>query len=189
MDGSSLGPSEQLEAFRPYLLLLARQQLNRALQAKIDPSGVVNLTLQEAGRGFATVRDHSHEAQLRWLRRILARNLIDETRAYCGPVRDAAREVSIEAELDASSGRLACCLAADQTSPSQRAERNEDLLRLSRVLLELPEEQRLAVEYHHLQGLSLAETAAQLDKTKAAAAGLVFRGLNKLREMLAEGEG
>jgi DNA-directed RNA polymerase specialized sigma24 family protein len=37
---------------------------------------------------------------------------------------------------------------------------------------------------HHLQGLPLAEVSEQLDKTPAAVAGLLHRGLKRLRELM-----
>ena len=172
--------------FRPYLLCLARQQLDRRLQSKVDLSGVVNQTLFEARQRLADVSGRKEADILRWLRSILAHNMIDETRSFRGPTRDAGREVSIEADLEQSSNRLAACLIAEQTSPSQRIARNEDLVRLTQAIMCLPEEQRAAVECHHLQGTSLAETAEKLGKSKAAIAGLLYRGLNTLRKALSE---
>jgi RNA polymerase sigma-70 factor (ECF subfamily) len=40
------------------------------------------------------------------------------------------------------------------------------------------------VELHHFAGRSLAESAAELGRTKAAVAGLLHRGLVKLRDLL-----
>jgi RNA polymerase sigma-70 factor (ECF subfamily) len=40
------------------------------------------------------------------------------------------------------------------------------------------------VELHHLQGRSLAEVAAELGLSSPAVAGLLHRGLQKLRELL-----
>ncbi len=48
--------------------------------------------------------------------------------------------------------------------------------------------QRDAVILRHLQGLSLAEAARQLGRTEAAVAGLVYRGLKKLHDLLDERE-
>ena len=48
--------------------------------------------------------------------------------------------------------------------------------------------QRDAVILRHLQGLSLADAARQLGRTEAAVAGLVYRGLNKLHDLLDERE-
>jgi RNA polymerase sigma-70 factor (ECF subfamily) len=50
----------------------------------------------------------------------------------------------------------------------------------------LPEDQRRVVELHHLQGLPVAEVAQLIGRTRPAVVGLLFRGLNKLRELLPE---
>jgi RNA polymerase sigma-70 factor, ECF subfamily len=120
MNDLSRTPDEDLEMYRPYLLCLARQHLDRRLQSKVDLSGVVNLTLFEARQRLADVLGRKEDDLLRWLRSILAHNLIDETRSFRGPSRDVGREVSMEADLDQSSNRLAACLMSEQTSPSQR---------------------------------------------------------------------
>ena len=45
-----------------------------------------------------------------------------------------------------------------------------------------------AIVLHHLQDCSLSETARSLGKTDAAVAGLLHRGLKKLREVMTRGE-
>ena len=95
-----------------------------------------------------------------------------------------ARERSLEAALDQSSARLEAWLAAKQSSPSQRAERNEQALRLAAALAELPEAQREALVLQHWHGWSLAQIAEHLGRTPDAAAGLLKRGLQQLRTLL-----
>jgi RNA polymerase sigma-70 factor (ECF subfamily) len=51
----------------------------------------------------------------------------------------------------------------------------------------LPEDQRSVIELHHLKGLSVTDVAARTGRTRPAVAGLLFRGLNKLRELLGDG--
>jgi RNA polymerase sigma-70 factor (ECF subfamily) len=86
--------------------------------------------------------------------------------------------------MNESSLRWQAWLADGQTSPSQKAEKNEDLLRLANALEKLPAPQREAVVLHHLQAMSLAELAKYLGRSEPAVAGLLHRGLKKLRELL-----
>jgi RNA polymerase sigma-70 factor (ECF subfamily) len=186
MDPETKGQSPNLESFGPYLTYLARKQQHRWRQAKVDLSEVVNQTLLEAQQDLGRIQAASESEWRKWLHRILANNLVDAERRARAEKRDVRREKSIDVRLDQSSACLARWLAAQQTSPSGAAVRNEDLARLAEALEGLPEDQRAAVEYYHLEGLSLADTAEQMGKTKPAVAGLLQRGLKKLREKLIE---
>jgi RNA polymerase sigma-70 factor (ECF subfamily) len=84
--------------------------------------------------------------------------------------------------------RLEAWLAAEQSSPSQQVAYQEQQLRLAEALEALPEDQRSAVELHHLQGLSVAEVAERLGRTRTAVAGLIKRGVAGLRHRLREAE-
>ena len=178
-------PALELERYREYLTLLARWQIAPHLRGKVDLSGVVQQTLLEAHRARDRLSDQP-AAQAAWLRRALANNLRDEVRKLATAARDIGRERSLEAALDQSSARLEGWLASDQFSPSGRAERHEDLLRLAAALTALPDDQRRAVEMHHLEGRPLAEVAVELGRSKGAVAQLLFRGLQKLREWMGE---
>jgi len=177
---------EDLERFREYLSLLARLQLDPRLRGKVDLSGVVQQTLLEGHRARDQFERLSEEGKTAWLRRALRNNLIDEVRKLSAGSRQTGLERSLEAALEESSARLEAWLASDLSSPSGHAERNEQLLQLAAAIARLPDDQRTAVELHHLKELPLAEVARHMDRTKGAVAQLVFRGLKKLRELLAE---
>jgi RNA polymerase sigma-70 factor (ECF subfamily) len=185
MDEQGVRPLEQ---YRSYLLLLARARLDRRLRGKLDASDVVQLTLLEAHSGRDQFRGRTEAEQAAWLRQVLARNLANAARDLGRQKRDAARERSLQAELDASSARLEQWLAAEQSSPSQRAGRHEQVLRLAEALARLPEAQREAIVLRHLEGLALADIAVELGRTPAAVVGLLQRGLRRLRELLQEDE-
>lgn len=178
----------ELEACREYLGLLARLQLDPRLRGKVDPSDMVQQTLLNAHEKVETFRGRTGAEWLGWLRQILANNLAMASRRFGAQARDVGRERSLEAGLEQSSARLEACLAADQSSPSQQAVRHERLLRLAAGLGRLPNDQREAVEFHHLRGLSVAEAAERMGRSRAAVVGLLFRGLRCLREILAEKE-
>jgi RNA polymerase sigma-70 factor (ECF subfamily) len=184
MSGNADALAGRLERFRAYLQLLARLHLDPRLKGKVDLSGVVQQTLWEGQRalGPSPPLDDAQLAAL--LRRLLANNLADEVRKCYADKRDVERERSLDAALEASSARLEVFLAADQSSPEQRAGRNEELVRLAAALERLPEVQRQAVELHYLRGWRLEEIAHHLGRGKSAVAGLLYRGLGKLREYL-----
>jgi RNA polymerase sigma-70 factor (ECF subfamily) len=188
MDPAAKSTGSELEKFRPYLCLLARQQLNRRLQGKMDASGVVQQTLLEAHQGLDAFRGRSEAELTAWLRRILARNLADEFRRLSAGKRDVGREKALEEAMDQSSANVAAWLAAVESSPSQQAVGHEQLLRLTAALACLTEDQRTAVELHHLEGCSLADVGQQMQRSKEAVAGLLSRALKRLRELLPDSQ-
>jgi RNA polymerase sigma-70 factor (ECF subfamily) len=175
------GPAERLERFRVYLRFLARTQLPQRFQGKLDASDLVQQTFLQAHQAWAQFRGQGEAELAAWLRQILARNMAHAVRDFSRDKRDLAREQSLEAALDASSVRMESWLQADQSTPSQQADRNEQVIRLADSLAALPESQREALVLHYWQDCSVAEIGRQLGKSPAAVAGLLKRGLQQLR--------
>jgi RNA polymerase sigma-70 factor, ECF subfamily len=170
--------------WRAYLLFLARSHPAAGPGGLVEPSDVVQDALADAHRQRARFRGATEAEYAAWLRRVLSGRLADAVRAAHRSKRDVARVRSLDAALAESSSRWALALAADQSSPSQLAMRNEDLVRLADALALLPTAQREAVLLRHGLGWSLDRIAAQLERTPAATAGLLKRGLKQLRNAL-----
>ena len=181
-DPSELTP----DRFRGYLLALARLQVAARpwLAAKLDASDLVQQALLKAHAAGGQFRGRSPEEMAGWLRQILTRTLANALRSLGQAKRDAGAERSLEADLDASCSRLDAWLAADQTSPSERAGAHERAAALAAAVAALPEDQRQVVLFKHCQGLTLNQIAEQLKRSPAAVAGLLRRGLERLREIL-----
>ena len=178
-DGDEL--ARRLESFRNYLLLLARVQLEGRLPSKLDPADLVQQTLTRALEKRDLFRGNDDAQRAAWLRTLLTHTAIDVIRKFNRP---GVAERSLEAAVEQSSERLEVILATDQTSPSGRVERQEQLVRLANALATLPDDQRRAVELKHLQGLSLVEAGRRMGRSAPAVAGLLQRGLRTLRNDL-----
>lgn len=164
------------ERYRAALHTLARLKVDPRLHAPLDLSGVVQQTLLEAFQVRDRWQAEGPGRQLAFLRQVLGHNLTDALRHRAAGKRDHARE--------RSSVRVRDWLAADQTSPSDAAARDERDLRLADALNDLPDAQREALILQHWHGWSLAEIGTHLGRTPAAVAGLIKRGIAALRGRL-----
>jgi RNA polymerase sigma-70 factor (ECF subfamily) len=178
--------AQRLERFRAYLRLLARQQLKPVLQGKLDPSDLVQQTFLEAHEAIEPCAKRTDAELACWLTRILAHNVADAERRFCAATRDVRLERSLEAVLDQSSSRLNAWIASEHGSPCKAAVHNEQVFRLAEALAQLPEDQRTALDMKHLQGRSVEEIGNHMSKSAASVAGLLRRGLKRLRELLSE---
>ena len=175
-----------LEDYRELLEMLGRMQLSDELAGKVDVSGVVQVTLMEFYEsGWSQLAESE---RVPWLRRVFANNLLDEIRKFRTLARDVNREQSLQASLDKSAMRINEWLASDQTSPSQKAVRMEDGIRLANALKCLPSAQRKAIELHHLKELPLEEIGRRMQRSKGAVAALIFRGTKRLKQLLGTSE-
>ncbi len=184
LENAGHGPA--LERFREYLHLLGRLQLDARWQFKVDLSGIVQQTLLKAHQAWEQLQNWDGARQAAWLRHALAHNLTDEVRKLTTARRDVGLERSLDQALEESSARLELWLADNASSPSERAERNEQILAMATALAQLAPDQRTAVELRHLHGCSLEVVAQRMQRSKEAVAKLLFRGLKRLRESLNE---
>jgi len=142
------------------------------LSLRIGAEDIVQETLLEAVRkvdGF--VPSGAPGSFYRWLVGIARFKLREAARAQKAAKRAHERPLSGP-------------VAASQTSPSGRALAGERAEGLAQALACLPERQALAVRLRWLDGLSVSETAKQLECTESAVKSLVCRGMADLAARL-----
>ncbi len=171
------------EQHREYLRILGLAQLTPGVQDKVDLSGVIQATMLEACQDENT-NDWQPNQRLPWLRRVFLNNLLDALRRQRAGIRDMRREVSIDDPFGTSAAQIQTYLAAVESSPSEKAIRQERADLLLHEIAQLPDDQRVAIEMHHLQELPLAEIATRLNRQKPAVAALIYRGMKKLRQTI-----
>ena len=184
----ALDSNAELNRYRQYLLLLARLEMDPLLRERLDPSDVVQQTLLDAHEKRDQFRGTSEAERAAWLRRILANNLVDALRLVGRKKRDVARERSLESRIEQSSQRFGAWLTEEQSTPSQQLDQHEQAVRLADALAQLPHAQREALVLQNWESWPLARIAEHMDRTPAAVAGLLKRGLKRLRELLADPE-
>ncbi len=179
MSDDSVDSPRPLEQYADYLRLLARLQIDPTLRSRLDPSDVVQQTLLIAHERFGQFRGGTDAELAAWLRVILVTILAKASRRFHG--QKAERAISLEKAVEESSARLEAWLVRDESTPSHKASRAEQLRLLAEALASLPDDQRDAIEMHNLQGFTVPEVARRMNKTVASVTGLLYRGSKALR--------
>ncbi len=184
-DNEALG--HLLEQYRGYLLMLAHRYLSARLRRRVDPADIVQLTYLEAKRDLPAFRGDSPAEFAGWLRGMLKNNVATAvTRHITTKKRSLKREVNTapaSPNQDSGVGWIQQ-LPGSTTSPSGVAIRAEAVVALMDALHDLPESQAEAIRLRYMEGLPLAEIVERMGKSDTAVAGLLKRGLQKLRTIM-----
>ena len=173
---------ELLDGYRPWLRLLAKRQIGRRLEKRLDASDVIQQTCLSAVAKIDLFNGHTEAEFVAWLRRIHECNLQNVVRDN---VLRQKRAVSREASInDSRTAGLINELPILQSSPSQRVLQDERAVLLVRTLERLSEEQRDAIRLRYLEGLPVATIADEMTRSVHSVAGLIRRGLERLRTEL-----
>ena len=177
-------PDNWPEQFSGFLETIAHVNLDSRLRAKLDASDVVQQTFLQAHNALKEFRGASDAEFAGWLRQILLRVLSHAVRDFGRHKRNVDKELDISQAIDQTTLRLELMLEADQTSPLSGAIRNERWIQLIKNIELLPIAQREAIILFYVEGCGISEICQRLEKTPAATAGLLKRGLRTLRENL-----
>ncbi|WP_442507974.1 sigma-70 family RNA polymerase sigma factor [Novipirellula sp. SH528] len=186
-EGNNDALGQLLERYRGYLLMLAHRFLSERLRRRIDPADIVQLTFLEAKRDLDSFRGSSPAEFAGWLRGVLKNNVASAvTRHVTTQKRSLKREVdgNKPSPNDSGGGAWIQQLPGSTTSPSGVAIRTEATVALLEALHQLPETQAEAIRLRYMEGLPLAEIVERMGKSDTAVAGLLKRGLQKLRTIL-----
>jgi RNA polymerase sigma-70 factor (ECF subfamily) len=176
---------ELFDGYRSYLSLLARLQVDRRLECKVDADDLVQETFLQAHQGLGQFRGSSEAEFVDWLRKILATQLANQVRRFLGTRRrDVRLERQLEAELNKSSRDVARALVKTHSTPSEKAACREQAVLLAEALQQLPPDYREVIVLHHLQGLTLADVAQRMERSAGSIEKLWMRALAQLRRAL-----
>jgi RNA polymerase sigma-70 factor (ECF subfamily) len=185
--GDRAAQGRLLESYRNYLNLLARMEVGRRVQSKIDASDVVQEAFLQAHRSFGDFRGTTRGEFVVWLRQILATRLANTirrfTRVRC---RDVHMEQPLEDTLGSSSRRMQRFARKGASSPSHRAARREEAVILADAVSRLPPDYQDVIVLHHLQGMTFREVGRSMGRSAGSVEKLWARALIKLRTELEE---
>lgn len=172
-----------LALYRPVLRLLAEQLLAPEVTRREDASDIVQRTVLEAFQAIEQFHGGTEAEFSAWIKQILRRNVVNAERDHQAAKRDIRREERINQGGDSVSVTW-WQLQGSVAPPSQVLIKAEAAIELALALEQLPEAQRDAVSLRHLEGRTLDEIAATMERTPSAVAGLLRRGLQTLRDRL-----
>jgi RNA polymerase sigma-70 factor (ECF subfamily) len=181
-DGSAF---DQLFArHRPGLRRFVALRLDARVQARLDPSDIVQETQLEAYRRMDDFLKRRPMPFRVWLRKTAYERLLKLRRFH---VDAAQRSVSRELGLpDQSSLLLARPFLDRQSSPSQQLAHSDVVRRVRRALGELSETDRQVLLMRSVEELNYREIGCILDLDPAAARKRYGRALLRLRKLLLE---
>jgi RNA polymerase sigma-70 factor, ECF subfamily len=169
--------------YRPYLRVTCALRLPRLCQRREDESDIVQQTLMDAMRGLADFRGETEAEFEAWMAKLLERNILQSVRRNTADMRDVRREAVDWSPAD-SAQLVWHSLAGEGSSPEESVFRGEAALELAQALESLPDDQRLAVELRYLGQQPLKRIAEYMSKSTGAVAGLIRRGIERLRDEL-----
>ena len=171
-----------LEQYRPYLLLLARTQVESWMQAKVDPSDLVQQSLIDAHQDLAAFRGSTEPQWRAWLKQILVNNAYDIARRLNAAKRRQGAEQRIDPTADSQVGGLD--VAASDNSPSRAAVQHEEHDRLVEAIARLSPEHQQVIILRNLDRLPFDEIAREMGRSRPAVQMLWTRALRKLEALL-----
>ena len=184
--GDSLARERLLQRHRPRLREFVEVHLDPALRARLDASDVVQEAQLEVARRLPDFLRRRPMPFRLWLRTTAYERLLMLRRRHRGAARRAvSREVGLP---DRSSLALAQQLLAPHSSPSRRADREEQARRVQQALARLAEADREVLLMRHYEDLPYEDIGCILGIEPAAARKRAGRALVRLHALLAEVE-
>ena len=170
---------------RSYVGLVARAQVERRLQSKVDASDLVQQTLLDAHRGLSNFRGKTEAEWLGWLKQILMHNATDFIRHYRGTEkRKANREVPLWIDSPSGSEGYLRDPSDPGETPSKIVSQKEQELELAEAVNRLSENYREVIMLRNLQRLSFNEVAERMGRSRPATQMLWIRAIRKLQETM-----
>jgi RNA polymerase sigma-70 factor, ECF subfamily len=179
--GSREAIGQALEACRRYLLQIAREELDPALQAKGGASDLVQETFLEAQRDFERFHGDS-EGELRaWLRQLLLHHVLKFARRYRTTQKRGVNRETVFQDGAAAPERNGG-LAGPCPSPSYNAMAREQTEAVERALSRLPEDYRQVIVWRYQEHRSFDEISRALGRSSNAVRKLWARAVERLEE-------
>ena len=161
------------EKYRRRLAVLIHYKLSPELRASLEVDDVLQETLLRAWRDIDRFHYRAPGSFLSWLASIADHVIVDAAR-YRGRERRAGDATPLSRAPE----------PADTRTPSRLLSQKENVDALLARLDALPDDYRQAILLARIEGLSTAEMAERLGKSREAASLLLHRAVKRFRNLL-----
>ena len=173
--GDEQALSRAFERYRRRLAVLIHYKLSPQAREFSDVEDLVQETCLRAFRDLDRFTYLSPGSFLRWLSTIADHAIVDRAR-YQNRQRRAGEEMPFRSESNPLGPE-----PADSRTPSRLFAQQQAIERLLARLDALPEDYRQVIIHTRIEGLTTAETAERMGKSRETVALLVYRALKRFR--------
>jgi RNA polymerase sigma-70 factor (ECF subfamily) len=169
--------SQAFEKYQRRLAVLVHFKISANTRGFAEVDDIVQETLLHAYRDIENFTYQAPGSFLRWLSAIADHVIVDRVR-YHGRERRAGEEIPFRSESNPARPE-----PADTKTPSRLFAQREAVEELLARLAALPEDYRDAILMAKIEGLSTAEMAERMGKSREAVALLVYRAVKRFRAL------
>ena len=179
LSGEPEARGEILQALVGYLTLVARQELDPRLHAKVGVSDIVQSTLLRVEKNLGQFEGQSQATLLAWVRKILRNRIHEVHRHY-----HRTEKRNIKREVSATDSRAGVILTDTHPSPQTEAVLQEEALVLREAISRLPDDYRTIIMLRNWERLSFEEVGSRMNRSPDASKKLWARAIQRLQKEL-----
>lgn len=176
-EGNVEALNQLLAAIRPFMKNVADKRLRKQTLGKSDASDLVQNCSLKVAEHISECRATTQAQFLAWVESIVERGYLDEKRYAKQQKRNVERQVPLPED---SHGEIQ--VAADASSPSQRATRNEEDQRRDAMLGQLSPDDQLVIRLKHQEDRPWPDIAKVMECSEAAAQRRYYRAVERLKK-------
>ncbi len=179
--------TEMFDQYRARLRLMVDLRIDRRIRSRVDASDVIQEAFIDAVRRYSSYKSDAKMSPYVWLRFLTLQQLQIAHRRHLGA---KSRTATIEERLDfcgapaVDSGSVAEYLVGEESSPSVKVARHEEIARMATAIDDLDEVDREILMLRHFEQLEYAEIGEILNLNRSTTWARYRRAVKKLGSVL-----
>jgi RNA polymerase sigma-70 factor (ECF subfamily) len=178
--GNTAARNTLFQQLRPYLLIVAINELDEQLHAKLGPSDIVQQSMMRAVQELPQYRGSTDAEFKGWLRQILINEARLARRVFATEKRDVQRERGLD-NLSTSDRSLEPRDIG--LTPATRALAEEQSAAVQRLIAQLPENHQIVIRLRNWEDLTFEEIAKRMGMSVSGVAKIWYRALVGIQQL------